>query len=336
MSDKNKELLEQYNLSILNTFRKKGTFQCNTDQGLVLLKEYHGSLRRLALEYEWKQQLIASGFTLVDQYFVTKEDSLVAYDKYHTPFILKRYYNGAECDCRDISHVYSACKNLSALHQSSIPLSTPEMIDELPKPKTFPEFFQRRTRELNTIYRYICNRQRKNAFELSYLTYYPVFYENVCQTLALLKENDSGKECPHGICHGAYHQHNILMLPDGNVATVNFESICHQYYIMDLYLFLRKSLEKTHYDFEFLKAGINGYQENRTLSQEELQHLYLLLLYPEKFWKISNQYYNHRKSWISPRMEEKLEKLYQQRKERESFLSSFASALADHSFSKNK
>ena len=56
MSEKYKELLEQYDVKVLSTFRSRGTFQCETEQGLALLKEYHGSLQKLALEYEWKKQ----------------------------------------------------------------------------------------------------------------------------------------------------------------------------------------------------------------------------------------------------------------------------------------
>ena len=39
MSEKYKELLEQYDIKVLSTFRSRGTFQCETEQGLALLKE---------------------------------------------------------------------------------------------------------------------------------------------------------------------------------------------------------------------------------------------------------------------------------------------------------
>ena len=77
MSEKYKELLEQYDVKVLSTFRSRGTFQCETEQGLALLKEYHGSLQKLALEYEWKEKLANAGFLTTDRYFLTKEESLV-------------------------------------------------------------------------------------------------------------------------------------------------------------------------------------------------------------------------------------------------------------------
>ena len=73
MSEKYKELLEQYDVKVLSTFRSRGTFQCETEQGLALLKEYHGSLQKLALEYEWKEKLANAGFLTTDRYFLTKD-----------------------------------------------------------------------------------------------------------------------------------------------------------------------------------------------------------------------------------------------------------------------
>ena len=126
MSEKYKELLEQYDVKVLSTFRSRGTFQCETEQGLALLKEYHGSLQKLALEYEWKEKLANAGFLTTDRYFLTKEESLVTYDRYRTPFVLKHYFKGRECDCRNLSDVAASCRNLAFLHKVS------SSIEEIP------------------------------------------------------------------------------------------------------------------------------------------------------------------------------------------------------------
>lgn len=71
------------------------------------------------------------------------------------------------------------------------------------------------------------------------------FYKEASHALAhLLKAEADLADTDCGMCHGAYHYHNVLILPDYSVATVNFESLCYQPYLLDLYLFLRKTLEK--------------------------------------------------------------------------------------------
>lgn len=62
------------------------------------------------------------------------------------------------------------------------------------------------------------------------------------------------------------------------------------------------------------------YDQERGLSDQELSYLRLRLWYPEKFWKLANQYYNSRKSCISWKNAEKLEKLFGQQKQRIKFL----------------
>ena len=149
MSEKYKELLEQYDVKVLSTFRSRGTFQCETEQGLALLKEYHGSLQKLALEYEWKEKLANAGFLTTDRYFLTKEESLVTYDRYRTPFVLKHYFKGRECDCRNLSDVAASCRNLAFLHKVS------SSIEEIPfenlKTETTSHLFERKNRELRSI-----------------------------------------------------------------------------------------------------------------------------------------------------------------------------------------
>jgi hypothetical protein len=44
------------------------------------------------------------------------------------------------------------------------------------------------------------------------------------------------------------------------------------------------------------------------------------LLFPEKFWKIANHYYNTHKAWISGRDIEKLDKVIAQEENRIKFL----------------
>lgn len=318
MNDKYRELLEQYDVQVLSTFRSRGTFQCETNQGLALLKEYHGSLKKLALEYEWKEKLAEAGFLDTDRYFVSREQSLVIYDRYHTPFVLKHYFRGRECDLCSSQDIYAACRNLARLHRVSSSIETPSL--DYSKTESMAHLFARRNRELRSIRKYISRINGKNSFELLYIQYFSSYYEEAVHALNVLTGDDRLLHPDCGICHGTYHHHNILILPDSSVATVGFEGLCFQPYLMDFYLFMRKALEKNHYSYSVFETGLEGYSSLLPLTEDSLRFLYLLFLYPEKFWKISNQYFNHRKSWLPPKMEVKLRRLPEQNGERQDFL----------------
>ena len=104
---------------------------------------------------------------------------------------------------------------------------------------------------------------------------------------------------------------------------LNFEKCIYDSPVRDLYLFMRKLLEKSGYaqniGFELVKA----YQEVRPLTQQDCRQLYYRLAYPEKFWKIVNFYYNTGKAWIPGKNMEKLARVTRQEEDKQLFLRSF-------------
>ena len=57
---------------------------------------------------------------------------------------------------------------------------------------------------------------------------------------------------------------------------------------------------------------MSAYEAIRPLSEYSKMELKLRLSYPEKFWKIINQYINANKSWIPEKNVEKLRKVIEQ------------------------
>ena len=83
---------------------------------------------------------------------------------------------------------------------------------------------------------------------------------------------------------------------------------------------MRKVMEKNNWDIMLSNLILEEYLGNNSLSDNELKLLYILMLYPEKFWKITNYYYNGKKSWISGRTIQKLTCIQQQEDMKNLFL----------------
>lgn len=79
---------------------------------------------------------------------------------------------------------------------------------------------------------------------------------------------------------------------------MNFEKCQADGPIRDLYLLLRKLLEKSDWDCNRGEALLAAYESVRPLNPFERQDLFYRLSYPEKLWKIVNFYYNSGKAWI--------------------------------------
>ena len=87
----------------------------------------------------------------------------------------------------------------------------------------------------------------------------------------------------------------------------------------DLYRFMRKILEKYNWDVRLGMKMLSAYHKEKSISEDEWQNIHIRFLYPEKYWKLANYYYSHKKVWISEKNVEKLQNLIRQREIWENF-----------------
>ena len=90
---------------------------------------------------------------------------------------------------------------------------------------------------------------------------------------------------------------------------INFEQLRQDEPMGDLAKFMRKVLEKNRWEKDLGLSMIRSYDRVRPLGESERRLLTLRLAYPARFWNIANHYYNSKKSWVSQRDIEKLQKL---------------------------
>ena len=79
-------------------------------------------------------------------------------------------------------------------------------------------------------------------------------------------------------------------------------------------------MEKTEWDVELGKEIINTYNEINRLSGDEMEILFIMLEYPDKYRKLLNSYFNGKKAWVSIRIMEKLNELVIMEPKRQKFI----------------
>lgn len=167
----------------------------------------------------------------------------------------------------------------------------------------------------------------KNEFEVLYMNYYSVFYAQALKAGVLCEASQCDEDFWQAVeagsfIHGDYSYHNVLFA-SCQIACVNLEKAVPGMQMQDLYFFMRKVLEKYHWDIQLGTDILKAYDDERQVSEKEKAYLYILLLYPEKFWKIANHYYNSRKSWTSCQNTEKLKRCIGSIDEKNHFLDEF-------------
>lgn len=325
MNDRDLQVLEQYPFTVKANWRARGAFLLDTSEGRRLIREFSGSTYKLQKEQELLEHLRSRGH-LVDRMEPDREGRLATVYREYDLFVVKESLDGRECDTRSESEILKAASLLASLHrdmrcfmevtaEDRLRLSAPDAEDEM----------ERHDRELRKIYAFIRKKNRKNEFETAYLSCFPAVLEEARKTEQELRDSSYQALREQALteghfCHGEYIHHNILVA-SGQMAVINFEKFALDVQVNDLYLFLRKILEKQNYDLRLGRKILEAYDRVRPLSREEREYLSIRLKYPEKFWKLANYYYNTNKAWIPGKHMEKLEKFLSQQEKRVSFSS---------------
>lgn len=116
MSEKLAEVYEQYDMEILSTKKGRGATILNTTDGFRILEPFRGSMVRLEQEYVLKQLFLKEGCSNLDYLIPNKEGQLFTCDKYRQPFVLKKHFEGNECDMHNPSDIVRAVEALARFH----------------------------------------------------------------------------------------------------------------------------------------------------------------------------------------------------------------------------
>lgn len=117
MSEKLAEVFEQYDVEILGTRKGRGATILSTGSGVLILEPFRGNLTRLEQEYVLKQIFEKQGFVQMDQIIPNRDGCLFTCDRYRQPFVMKKYFEGNECDMHCPMDMVRSIKLLTRFHQ---------------------------------------------------------------------------------------------------------------------------------------------------------------------------------------------------------------------------
>ena len=326
MNDRHVGLMENYDLEVFSTKKGRGAFLFETNIGTVILKEYTGYKEKSCFQEAILSMIQDNGFKRVERIIKNKEGELLTMDGEGTGYVLKTYKEGRECNIHDEQECILAMETLAELHKASVVRE-----ERLPGFQPFPvcREFEKHNKELRRVRKFLKEKGQKSDFELYLMQCYDYFFEMAITIADKLKEaeNQTKKSDLMYICHGDYQHHNLVMTRDG-LFLINFEKCLQDSPVRDIYLFMRKLLEKNDWNKELGFMLLSAYEKKNELMPSDYMQLYYRMSYPEKFWKIVNFYYNSGKAWIPGKNFEKLIKVNIQEEQKTDFLEDFRKKYA--------
>ena len=343
MNEKSLEVLNQYDVKIMGCVRGRGGILVSTDKGEKLLMECSKQDKYYLREDCITRAVKENGFENVDTYVRNSDNEIISVlPDEGRKYVLKDMYPGSECNVKNLRDIKASVSTMAKLHialnaasrslcfnDSGVRLSRGSIKDTV----------VRHTRELKMAENYLKNKKRRTEYELTIYRQLGKFYSEARTAVDMLQNSEVEARLEKALdsnelIHGNFNYHNVIICdkpergsyPAGSnssgvmTAVTNIEKCRIDCQIWDLYQFMRKILEKYNWDIDLAFKMLDEYDKVKPVEDGELKVLSVLFSFPEKFWKITNYYYNMNKAWVPPKSIEKLENCIAQNGRRLDFL----------------
>ncbi|MDO5381650.1 MAG: hypothetical protein Q4F06_02880 [Eubacteriales bacterium] len=354
MNEKSEKVLEQYDISINRVVRGRGGLILGTDKGCKLFLPCGKSDKFYEREDRITRALKERGFINTDTYMRNLEGGLISEDIDGRKYVLKDWFDARESDVKSLEDMSEALRTMASMHkvlkeigpqlkqqenkggaatESKAESESQENAgnaDATLRPELaacgsagqtgLRDTYERHTRELKKAYNYLRTKKGKQHFEQMAYKNIEGFYQEASQAVTLLNNPELDERLlkavsDNELCHGSFNYHNVFLDNKTSYVT-NFDRCRNECQVWDLYQFIRKVMEKHDWESSVFYRLVDEYDRVSSICENDFYILVVLLSYPEKFWKIINQYLNANKSWIPDKNVDKLQKVIWQNQRR--------------------
>lgn len=179
MNDRAVSLFDNYEIEVNRTWKGRGAILCESDKGLLILKEYNGPMNKIFFQDALLKHIKAAGFPLAESILKTRDGELIVFDQDKVPYIVKTYFEGKECNNRELEECRQAVRTLALLHNCS-DLSDWDGLFSQPVFHIEKEY-EKHNKELKKVRRFLREKSQKTAFEIYLIEHYDYFFDIALQ-----------------------------------------------------------------------------------------------------------------------------------------------------------
>lgn len=273
-----------------DTDKQRAVYRIDFGEKSYCLKKVYYSINDLLYVYSAIEWLYRSNIrvpkllpTIDNNRFVSYHDML---------FILTPWIEGERCSFDNINHIMISVKKLSSIHSISRNF---QPIEGSSLKKGLEDYyistlkhFQDLLHASNEAFKY------KDTFSRQFISNFDINLR-----LAKLSLDISNKieisELSTSLCHGDYVNKNLIFPPDLDPWIIDFDKCKLDYCAKDLAYFMRRLLkrENTKWDIDLALSVLNTYNESSKLTESDLRYLISYICFPQKYWRISRDYYRN-------------------------------------------
>lgn len=308
MEDINEKILwEGYGLRLKGSTRTRTGLVCRTDRGLRELKKPRGSVDSLRLAFDVKEQLRQNGFCNISRFYETLEgEPFYRYDG--VLYTLEDILPGEVLAEEEGAAFLRGAETLGQMHRAAAGLQSEAACWDRER---LPRQYAKRRRELAKMRHRNDRRGNYDAIDLLLLRHYDRFMAQAQEAEALLAAGGYGAAVEEAakrgaFCHNAFKGEALRLDGAGRLFVGSFDKCTSELPLSDLASYLRRYFKKTGGRAAEVEKMLERYGKACPLSAGDISILQGMLVYPEKFLRLVNEYYNRRRACVSPAMQERL------------------------------
>lgn len=325
MHELEKELQENYDIKINSISNFRDMFIANTDSGKRLIKMTSLKPDRINFIAEVKEHLYKNGFCNTDRnIFTNSGNSCITYNE--QTIYMSNFIEGRESNLDHREESIKCARLLAKMHKASNGYVNSENSSPRSELGRLPGCYRKRLDEIKKLKK--TAQKGKMKFDNMMCKYVDYFYDLGERALNILDTSDyydlvEEAEKSKNISHHDFNHHNIYVQND-EMYLINFEYCCYDLKVYDLVNLLRRKMRKCQWDIDEAAIIINEYSKIESLCESELDLMKVMLMFPQKFWRVINKYYNSRKSWSEQNYISRLDEVIDEIQYHKDFLEKFS------------
>ncbi len=292
-----KDILPLYNLmdsevsmiKFKDTDKQRVVFKVTTSTSTYCLKKVYYDESNLLFVYSAMEWLYRYNVMVPKLLPCTNGGRFIVYN--NMLFILTPWVNGVKCDFDNITHRKLSAKTLAKLHKTTYSFKP---IEGSTRRVGLDDYHITVSKHFNEILN--C----ANLADSYKDKFSKIFLNNLEYNLELAKlslELSSSIDISSlntSLCHGDYVNKNIL-IDDDLVWVIDFDKCKIDYCAHDIAYFLRRLLKRpdTNWNIDITIDFLDNYISFNELSDSDFKYILAYLAFPQKFWKISRDYYKN-------------------------------------------
>lgn len=207
-------------------------------------------------------------------------------------FILSPWVEGDKCNYDNSIHLLASAENLAIMHYNSynfFPIagsSTRSGFDNI------NYSIKKHFNDLINFSNLACN--YNDEFSKIFNENFDICIELAKKSLEISSKIDRNG-LSRGLCHLDYVNKNIIFDNSSNIWVIDFDKCRLDYCAHDISYFSRRFLkrENTKWNSEIFLSCLKKYENIKPLTKDECYYIIAYLSFPQKFWKISRDYFNN-------------------------------------------